>query len=329
MMFNFSFNEYIMCDQKSLGYTLDILNKATTKQTSLENEVKKRISRANHHGRRLFLEFEGFQATKATSYDAGVHECIDRDLHRAEILAAKATVFDQDSSLFSSGKGSVQTDMQKMRQVGQDVLEAKHLQQLLRVHWFTSALARVRESMRRLGNQCPPCCIKFLIVMEKMICLDFVITVEIFFRSLLSVIFVKDDFRKNMVHQMLDIVRDGLGISPEDFVNFLEANELQVSPDLMSLVRNSNTFARPKPPRTSKSAIIASSSTSSADVLIVTDIMQSPSAKQSPSISPVLVEHKTIAPPRRVFFPEPEFTSSDLLRKDGLLISDEAINGKS
>jgi hypothetical protein len=54
---------------------------------------------------------------------------------------------------------------------------------------------------------------------------------------LLSPIFTKEELRKALVQQLVEVVRDGIGWEPESFARFLERHELPVPAELLNMLR--------------------------------------------------------------------------------------------
>lgn len=253
---------------------MNIFKKANENQRVLEIKTEKRLSRANNNGTKLFNEFTSFQQAKAFSDQRAEHALKDKEFHRAETFEAKSSAFSSNSGAFATSGGNIHDDMRNLRQNARDYTDKKHLFLILEVKWYVAAVNRLRDYMKRMNNQSPPCCLKFLSIMEQMIYMGFVIDDAVFYKILLSDIFVRDDFRKNVVHQLIDVVREGLGIPPEVFVKFLESNDLQVPPELMNLIRNNAQIAQKLQPireKREKSAGIAKvgSMSISSDVVLV------------------------------------------------------------
>jgi hypothetical protein len=223
---------------------MNIFKNANERQSFLENKTQKRLSKAHNNGNKLFSEFKSFQNAKLLSEQRVEHCLKDREFHRGEIFEAKGSIFMSSHINFAESGGNIHDDMKKLRQTAREYTETKHISIILEVKWFIAAVNYLRNYMRRMSNQAPPCCLKFLSILEQIIYMCFIVDASIFYKILLSDIFVRDDYRKNVVHQLIDVVREGLGIGPEDFVKFLEKNDLQVPPELMNLVRSNAQMAQ-------------------------------------------------------------------------------------
>lgn len=211
---------------------------------------EKSLKRTNKHGHNLLRHFEGFSKLRYSSEIKADHLLEERDFIRFREIEVKMKLLvaeDTKPEQTPTQQNELHEDQHLESYNNVDILdlrinakhhhEVKKVRLLTEVRWFVTLVYRLREYMKRMNNVAPHCCLKFTLVLQLVLELGFVITTPIFYRLLLSKVFIKEDFRKNIVHQLIDLVREGLNISAEDFVKFLEENDLQVSADLMNIVR--------------------------------------------------------------------------------------------
>lgn len=232
---------------KSMAFTLDIFKKTAERYQHLQDKAQRKLRRVHHHGHQLLSECEAAAQVHHQAAQQAEQVWEEKHFHRASVLAVKfpiltaeALPMEEGASPRSSPRGSraAREELRLRRQAAQQALEGTHVRLLCEVKWFVQVTSRLREHLRRMNNIAPASCLKFVIILQALLCLQLTVTVEVFYRVLLSPeVFTEEDFRKNIVHQVIDVVRCGLGITAETFVEFLEAHGFQPSPELLNEIR--------------------------------------------------------------------------------------------
>lgn len=235
--------------RRSMGMALAVFEKATEKQNQLQTITQNRMLKAQRAGQRLFSRFAGFEESRKDALSTAEHLWEEKSHLRSAALAAKMR-FVCDDDRFGGVGGQMYKDLRKMRHKAQQWTEEQELKALTSSvnRWFVQCVQRLREYMRRMNNIVPPCAIKFVFALQLLLRLyatalennsqGLAVTAQVFCSILLSPIFSKDDFRKPIVQQLLEVVREGLGLSIEEFVQFLELNDLPVPAEMLNQLRS-------------------------------------------------------------------------------------------
>lgn len=274
---------------------MKIFQKQKQHQDDLTQSVNKKLDRANRHGLHLFQEFEHFEDSKHHGNHQVNFLTAGKDVHRLQLVEAKTSALDDSS--FATTSSNIHRDMKFLKEHTKAYVDAKKFTAISKYNWFIIALLRLRDYLKRMNNNnnaLPPSCVKCLVIMEQLIGLDFVINKHVFYSILLSTkIFQKDDFRKNIVHQIIDAIREGLDISAEEFVKFLEQNDFQVPPELMNQVRNNST-------RNSSARATAAPTTTSSKAVVFASNLEDKIMLPPIESYPMELEMEVVEPPRIV-----------------------------
>lgn len=209
-------------------------------------KAQRKLRRVDRHGNNLLAECEDYAQVQQQAEKHAKQLWEEKQFNRLNELTIKAKFFSADYDLGSHG-ASAGEDIRKLRLLAEEAKQIEQLKLLHNVKWYVTATARLRDHMKRMNNSAPLCCLKFILVMRYLITLGFAVSIEIFHRIILSAVFLEEDFRKNIVNQIIDVVRAGLGISAEEFLIFLESNNIQPPPELMNEIRLVNQQKSPTP----------------------------------------------------------------------------------
>ncbi|RYH05244.1 hypothetical protein EON65_45240 [archaeon] len=221
---------------QTMSYTLDTFKKTTEKYEQMHRVVQKKLRRINKHGNAMLQQCEAYSHMEYLSQEVAHQLWEEKQYHRMNVMSVKMQYFKVDGELGHFGS-STSEELRKVRAMAVEAEEQAQVKSLLEVKWFLLATAKLRDFMRRMNNSVPMCTLKMLIVLKYLIVLGFKVSIEMFYFILLSSIFQEEDFRKNIVNQIIEVVRVGLDIKPEDFLTFLDSNKIQPHPELMNEIR--------------------------------------------------------------------------------------------
>ena len=129
------------------------------------------------------------------------------------------------------------TDMANMRQRYADFQFNTYIENLFKSKWFMNLVIKLREKLETLFQPPPISCFKFLLAIKQVLGLGHSLTAAIFYELLESLV-LKEDHKDVIVHRILKSIRDVLSIRDDDFLTYLEKNEIQPCPELLSQVRS-------------------------------------------------------------------------------------------
>ncbi len=132
---------------------------------------------------------------------------------------------------------NVAKDLQYMRKNAAENKFNKIMGRLLAAKWFCSIVYRFRDYMRRMNNNVPVCCLKFLVILQYLLSYDFPLTKPLFYQVLERTVVVKEDHIRSIVHLVLRAARDAIKISPQEFLEYLESRGIQPCPELLNQIR--------------------------------------------------------------------------------------------
>ena len=229
-----------------MGYTRNIIEKAKEKTVSLEKLSRKQLSQADTSGRNMFEKWTGFRQQMEGLRLQSVHLCDEQEIVRENHFQMQYELYDIDDS-FGKVTSSARLDFQKLRRRKQERIKVTIMARLQEVKWFPLLIYRLKTYLRRVTTGAPSSCLKFIFALYHLISFQIEITVRVFHQILESKVFTKEDYHKNIVHQLIDVVRTTLSITPEDFLKYLESHGFQASPELLNLVRmNSQNIVQRK-----------------------------------------------------------------------------------
>eukprot|EP01039_Chlorochromonas_danica_P000777 gene777-842_t len=231
---------------RSMKFTLNLYHKTTEKYQQLTDKAQKKLRRTDHYGHRLLAECEDYAHVHSLAQRQAIELWEGKQFNRMKDMEIKVHHFSPDFDPTSGNRSiSAEEELRKLRLLANQAKEVSQVKLLYEVKWYSQATTRLRDYMKRMNNGAPLCCLKFLLVLKYILVLGFAITVDIFHHILLSEIFMEEDFRKNIVNQIIDVVRIGLEIASEDFLSFLESNRIQPSPELLNEIRLLNSQKSP------------------------------------------------------------------------------------
>lgn len=157
----------------------------------------------------------------------------------SEDIKIKYDCFVTDGTDDGYGKLGVnfQVDMASMRHRLKDKNFEIKCENLLRHKWFVTIVVKLKEKIETVFTPIPMSCFKFLLAVKEMLVLGQDLTIPVFF-SLVAATVAPEDHKDVFIHRTLKSVRDSLKIHPDTFLEYLEKEEIQPCPELLSQVRS-------------------------------------------------------------------------------------------
>lgn len=204
-----------------------------------------------------------------------------RPLSLMHQMQAYDECFGDDCSL----GGSVHKDMRVVHEQAAKRTQALYMERLMQHRWFLTLLTKLRSYMKKMNNAVPLCCLQLVVAIEQVLVMGFALTQAMFYAVLEATVVVKEDHLKQIVHQLLKIVRAVVDISATDFLAYLESKDISPNPELINQVRAANRAKR------ALAAATASASVSATSSMRVTSLVPTP----LPSTGTARVELSTVA----------------------------------
>lgn len=129
-------------------------------------------------------------------------------------------------------------DLRLMETRVSGVRSFKALERLHEASWVVDFFPKLREMHRRApGGHIPPAALLFISAVLNVIMHGWALDQASFYRILEGAVLHADDFSKSAVHRVVSLVREVVGISPEQFLRYLTARDIPPSPELTALIR--------------------------------------------------------------------------------------------
>jgi hypothetical protein len=227
--------------QQSMSYSTSVYESVTDKTRQLQDVIETKLKRGNRGGQRIVKQWLSFRGIHAQQRQAVNETCQNKEFFRALDTLENLNCFQMDGydrNDESARLGvSAAKDLKFMRKNAVMNSQHKIMSRLLTAKWFTHIVAKTRDYMKRMNNNIPVCCLKFLTVFQYLLSYDYPLTVELFYKVLEACIVIKEDHIRNIVHVVVRAVRDALKISPQDFLTYLEGRNIQPCPELLNQIR--------------------------------------------------------------------------------------------
>ena len=224
--------------QKSVGYTMKLLNRAVEKTDAMQAVVAQGLSKFERTGMRIMRRGARQHSAREQLRARAMNMCDERDLTRPVTLRAQLQSFSLDGreDRTRGGKAlgvSLQRDLQHMRVHAEQRASLLYLQRFAAQPWFGHVVGRLCEYMRRLHNSVPICCLKFLLVIKHLLKLEFEISRSVFYCVLEATVEDKADFMRSVVHHVLKAVRAPALVNSKEFLKYHEDRDIKPCPELL------------------------------------------------------------------------------------------------
>eukprot|EP01034_Spumella_vulgaris_P036924 gene36924-45551_t len=227
--------------KQSMSHSNSLYESAIDKTKQLQEVIEAKLKRGNRGGQRIVNQWLSFRGVHVQQRQAANEVCQNKEFFRAIETLENLHCFQMDGydrNDESNKLGvNVAKDIQYMRKNAALNSQLKIMSRLLATKWFCTIVAKTRDYMKRMNNNIPICCLKFLTIFQYLLSYDYPLTVDLFYRVLESTVVIKEDYIRNIVHVVIKAARDALKISPQDFLAYLEGRNIQPCPELLNQIR--------------------------------------------------------------------------------------------
>lgn len=227
--------------QQTVDMSQQALQALLQRTTVMQTTIAAKIRRAEHAGMRLIRKQNDFSAVAGKAHDRALGMVDEREFQRPLTLLHQVTSFEdhaEASPRSRVGKG-LSNDLRLMRSVAEKKTFDVQMQRLVQHRWFVATMLKLREFMKKMHNQAPMCCLKFVVVLQQVLLMDYAVDQTVFY-SVLEATVQPEDHLKSITHQLLRIVRRALGIADPVFLKYLEDKEISPHPELINQVKMMN-----------------------------------------------------------------------------------------
>ena len=227
----------ILFQQQSVDVSQLALQALLQKTGALQKIIASKIRKAERAGVRLIRKQNDFSAVANKAQDRALHMVDEREFQRPVTLLHQVSSFEDEAPVSprSRGKG-LQNDLLLMRSAAEKKTFDVQMHRLVQHRWFVATMLKLRDYMKKMNNQVPLGCLKFVVVLQQVLLMGHVVTEAVFYADLEATVKAEDHV-KSITHQLLRIVRRALDIGDVVFLKYLEDKEISPHPELVNQVK--------------------------------------------------------------------------------------------
>lgn len=227
--------------QHALDLSQQALQALLLKTSALQSSIAGKIQKAERGGIRLIRKQNDFSAISNKGQSKALGMVDEREFQRPLTLLHQVTSFEDNAPIspHSRTRKGLSHDLRLMRSAAEKKTFDVQMHRLVQHRWFVAAMLKLRDYMKKMNNQVPVCCLKFIIVLQQVLLMDYAVSEAVFYAALEATV-LPEDHLKSITHQLLRIVRRALGISDSAFLAYLEEKEISAHPELINQVKMMN-----------------------------------------------------------------------------------------
>ncbi len=208
------------------------------KTGALQKIIASKIRKAERAGVRLIRKQNDFSAVANKAQDRALNLVDEREFQRPLTLLHQVSSFEDEAPVSPRsprGKG-LQNDLLLMRSAAEKKTFDVQMHRLVQHRWFIATMLKLRDYMKKMNNQVPMGCLKFVVVLQQVLLMGHIVTEAVFYADLEATVKAEDHV-KSITHQLLRIVRRALDINDVAFLQYLEDREISPHPELVNQVK--------------------------------------------------------------------------------------------